>query len=114
MIDANLWRQSMHRKGLLLGSCLCGILCAGVILGQAFTLAGILDQVFLHGGDFYAVLPELIQLTVLVTLRFVLQALEENLAFLWGKVCRWICGRRCCKKLLPLGLLPWVRSKKDR
>ena len=46
MIDANLWRQSLHRKGLLLGSCLCGILCAGVILGQAFTLAGILDKVF--------------------------------------------------------------------
>ena len=47
MIDRNLWRQSQGRRGLLLASWVCGVLCAGVILWQAFTLAGILDAVFL-------------------------------------------------------------------
>ena len=114
MIDANLWRQSMHRKGLLLGSCLCGILCAGVILGQAFTLAGILDQVFLHGGDFYAVLPELIQLTVLVTLRFVLQALEENLAFLLGQGVQMDLRQAMLQKIAALGPVAMGQEQKGQ
>lgn len=114
MIDANLWRQSLHRKGLLLGSCLCGILCAGVILGQAFTLAGILDKVFLHNGNIYDVLPKLIQLAVLVTLRFMLQTLEENLAFLLGQGVQMDLRQAMLQKIVALGPVAMGQEQKGQ
>ena len=53
MIEKNLWRESSNHGGLLIASSLCGILCAVVILSQAFTLAGIIaaDWTAVCAGD---------------------------------------------------------------
>ena len=85
MIDKNLWRQMSGYKGLLLASSACGILCAVAILWQAFTLAGILNAVFLEKAVLDGLWPQLGQLLFWVTLRFVLQALEEYFAFRLGQ-----------------------------
>lgn len=85
MIDKHLWRQMGHRKGLLLASSLCGVLCAVAILGQAFTLAAILDAVFLQRAALDELWPQLGVLCCWVTARFALQVLEEYWAFRLGQ-----------------------------
>lgn len=73
-------------KGLLLASSACGILCAVAILWQAFTAGpGILNAVFLEKAVLDGLWPQLGQLLFWVTLRFVLQALEEYFAFRLGQ-----------------------------
>lgn len=85
MIDRNLWRESKSRRGLLLASCLCGILCAVVIMGQAFTLANIISAVFLQSIPLEVLLPPIVLLFLLIGVRFLLQVLEEYFAFLLGQ-----------------------------
>ncbi|MGM9526219.1 MAG: thiol reductant ABC exporter subunit CydD [Peptococcaceae bacterium] len=103
MIDRNLWRQSQSRRGLLLASWVCGVLCAGVILWQAFTLAGILDAVFLHKAILEDTLPAIRLLLLLVTIRFGLQVLEEHFSFLLGQGVQYDLRQALLQKVSAMG-----------
>ena len=89
MIEKNLWRESGKHGSLLVASSLCGILCAVVILSQAFTLAGIIAAVFMQKAALEVLLPQIGQLFLLVTVRFILQALEEHFAFSLGQAVQY-------------------------
>lgn len=103
MIDRNLWRQSQSRRGLLLASWVCGVLCAGVILWQAFTLAGIIDAVFLHKAILEDTLPAIRLLLLLVTIRFGLQVLEEYFSFLLGQGVQYDLRQALLQKVSAMG-----------
>lgn len=114
MIDKNLWRQMGGHKGLLLASTVCGILCAVAILWQAFTLAGILNAVFLEKAVLDGLWPQVGQLLFWVTLRFVLQALEEYFAFRLGQEIQFDLRQAFLQKIDRIGPVALRQEQKGQ
>lgn len=114
MIEKNLWRESRSRRGLLLASSLCGILCAVVILGQAFTLAGIIAAVFLQKAALDTLLPQIGQLFLLVTVRFVLQILGEYFAFSLGQGVQYDLRQSLLQKMNGMGPIALRQEQKGQ
>lgn len=112
MIEKNLWKQSRSHRGLLAASSICGILCAIAIAGQAFTLAQIIAAVFLQAASLESLLPQMIQLFILVTLRVVLQILEEHLSFLLGQKVQYDLRKRMLQKIDKMGPVAFASGRK--
>lgn len=114
MIEKNLWKQSRSYRGLLAASSICGILCAIAIAGQAFTLAQIIAAVFLQAASLESLLPQMIQLFILVTLRVVLQILEEHLSFLLGQKVQYDLRKSMLQKIDKMGPVALRQEEKGR
>lgn len=114
MIEKNLWRESGKHGSLLIASSLCGILCAVVILGQAFTLAGIIAAVFMQEAALEVLLPQIGQLFLLVTVRFILQTLEEYFAFSLGQAVQYDLRQALLQKMNELGPVALRQEQKGQ
>lgn len=114
MIEKNLWRASYQHRSLLFASSVCGILCAVVILGQALTLAAIIDAVFLREAGLNALLPQIVQLFLLVTVRFALQLLEEYFAFSLGQRVQYDLRQALLHKIDAMGPVALRKEQKGR
>ena len=80
MIDKNLWHYAKLHIPYLAGTIISGCLCGGLIVGQAYGLALLIDRVFMKGQNLEQVLPLLLALLVIISLRALLSWLEEWLA----------------------------------
>lgn len=80
MIDKNLWHYAKLHIPYLAGTIISGCLCGGLIVGQAYGLALLIDRVFMRGQNLEQVLPLLLALLAIITLRAGLSWLEEWLA----------------------------------
>lgn len=80
MIDKNLWNYAKLHIPYLAGTIISGCLCGGLIVGQAYGLALLIDRVFMKGQNLEQVLPLLLALLVIISLRALLSWLEEWLA----------------------------------
>lgn len=80
MIDKNLWHYAKLHIPYLAGTIISGCLCGGLIVGQAYGLALLIGNVFIKGQNLEQVLPLLLGVLVIITLRALLSWLEEWLA----------------------------------
>ena len=114
MIDKNLWRQSKNRRTLLAASSLFGILAAVAILFQALTLAGIVNDVFLHKAELSEISGDIGVLFFWITLRFLLEMAEEHSSFQLGQGVQNDLRKALLKKMDTLGPVALRREQKGR